>query len=846
MEKELRNSGIDIIGDVPWGTHICQFYQTKKELMEILLTYFKAGLENNEFCIWVTSEPVEVEDAIKALRKAIPGFDTYLEKGQIEILPYIDWFITEGIFDPVRVSKSRLEKLNHALDSGYDGMRLSGNTTWLDKESWNSFIRFKEQTDRVMDTYRMVNLCTYLLDKHNAAEIIDVVSNHQFALIKREGKWECIESPKRKRAEESLREGEELLHFALEISRTGAWNLDLVDHTAYRSLEHDRIFGYEQLLPEWTYEMFLDHVLPEDRAMVDAKFREATNTLSDWSFECRIRRVDGEVRWIWAAGRHRVNATGSARRMAGIVQDITERKQLEEQTRQRAEEIATVMEVAPVAIWIGHDPQCYNITGNQMANEFYEAEVGENVSANVSPVRRFFRKGHELTADELPMQESALKDIDVRNVEFDVLLPSGEWRGLLGSASPLHDPDGRVRGSVGTFIDITERKRVEEALKEAYHSLEENVKERTAELKEAYNSLMENDRRLSEAQKMAHIGNWDWNIITDKVYWSEEMYRIFGLDSQEFHPTYNSFFNYVHPDDLACLDNALRRALNGGRPGPVDYRIVMADGKQRTVHSQAEAIFNEKQIPVQIRGTVQDITEKKEAEEAFLNAVTARKKEIHHRIKNNLQVISSLLDLQAEKFKNRESVEDFEVLDAFRESQDRVVSIALIHEELYEGEGADNLNFSQYLQRLVENLFQTYRFGNPDISLKMDLEENVFFDMDIAVPLGMIVNELVSNSLKHAFPGGKTGEVRIKLSREENRKCENGRVEGKNQKCRSRYTLTVSDNGVGIPENMDLENTDTLGTQLVTALVDQVDGELELRRGSGTEFIIKLAVVENQ
>ncbi|HEY5139403.1 MAG TPA: PAS domain-containing protein, partial [Methylococcales bacterium] len=151
-----------------------------------------------------------------------------------------------------------------------------------------------------------------------------------------------------------------------------------------------------------------------------------------------------------------------SRKVAIIFNDITERKQLEEQTRLRAEELATVMETTPVAIWVSHDPQSKSITGNRMANDFYEAEEGENVSANVTPIRRFFHKGHELTADELPMQEAALNDIDIRSVELDVLLQSGKWRFMLGSASPLHDADGSVRGSVGAFIDITERKLAEQ------------------------------------------------------------------------------------------------------------------------------------------------------------------------------------------------------------------------------------------------------------------------------------------------------------------------------------------------------------------------------------------------
>jgi PAS domain-containing protein len=172
-------------------------------LLDRLIPYFKSGLKNNEFCLWVISEPLEIEGVKEALRRAMPDFNTYLEKGQIEVIPYTDWFTTEGVFDSGKVSNTRVKKLNHALDCGYDGMRLSGNTSWLEKESWDSFIEFKEQTDKNMGNYQLINLCTYPLDKHNAAEIIDVVVNHQFALIKRDGKWKRMESAKRKQAEEA-------------------------------------------------------------------------------------------------------------------------------------------------------------------------------------------------------------------------------------------------------------------------------------------------------------------------------------------------------------------------------------------------------------------------------------------------------------------------------------------------------------------------------------------------------------------------------------------------------------------------------------------------------------------
>lgn len=189
MKDGLRNSGIDLIGNVPWGTHFCQFYQTKENLMDILIPYFKTGLENNEFCMWVTSQPLTVKEAEEAFKSTVPDADIYLEKGQIEIISYNDWYVKDGIFDSERILNGWMDKLNLALDNGYDGMRITGNTFWLEKEDWADFMQYEEEIDKVLGSYNMIAICTYSLDKCSTDDVIDVVNNHQFALTELEGEW---------------------------------------------------------------------------------------------------------------------------------------------------------------------------------------------------------------------------------------------------------------------------------------------------------------------------------------------------------------------------------------------------------------------------------------------------------------------------------------------------------------------------------------------------------------------------------------------------------------------------------------------------------------------------------
>jgi PAS domain S-box-containing protein len=205
----MRHSGLDIIGDVPWGTHFCQFYRDKQDLVDTLVPYFAAGLAQNEFCMWVTSAPLPVEEAKASMRAAVPALDAFIEKGQIKFLDYENWYTLGGRFDSDRVLRGWVDELETAIARGFEGLRLSGNTFWLEQSTWRDFTEYEAAVDRVIGRYPMLAVCTYSLERCGAVEIMDVMSNHAFALIKRAGEWQVIESAERRKIEASLRESEE-------------------------------------------------------------------------------------------------------------------------------------------------------------------------------------------------------------------------------------------------------------------------------------------------------------------------------------------------------------------------------------------------------------------------------------------------------------------------------------------------------------------------------------------------------------------------------------------------------------------------------------------------------------
>jgi PAS domain S-box-containing protein len=272
------------------------------------------------------------------------------------------------------------------------------------------------------------------------------------------------------------------------------------------------------------------------------------------------------------------------------------------------------------------------------------------------------------------------------------------------------------------------------------------------------------------------------------------------------------------PDLSAKCRESDERAIRERSAVRLEEKSIGPDGAARYYETIKAPIFGEEEKIIGLVGVSRDITERKRMEEALRKSLREKEillKEIHHRVKNNMQIISSLLNLQAK------TIRDPAALEGLAECQNRIHSMALIHEKLYRSKDISSLEFGEYVRSLATALFRTCRADPGLIRLVFETEET-FLDIDTAIPCGLIVNELVLNAIKHAFPGGRTGEIRIALGRKERGGCR----------------LAVSDTGIGFPEQADFRKTETLGLHLVMMLVEQIDGTIKMTRRGGTTFDI--------
>lgn len=329
--------------------------------------------------------------------------------------------------------------------------------------------------------------------------------------------------------------------------------------------------------------------------------------------------------------------------------------------------------------------------------------------------------------------------------------------------------------------------------------------------------LKEIRRNMEEAQRISHIGNWVLNTETNEIYNSAEVYSILGIEPITSSVPFKQMLNSIHEEDRDLTQKLISEAISEKRSYINEDRIVRPGGEVRFVRIMGEPIIDENGNQNGMQGTMQDITDLKRINDELVKSLGEKElmlKEIHHRVKNNLQVVSSLLRLQSEKIKDKTTVEYFKL------SEQRVKSMALIHQQLYKSKDLSKINFRDYLKELCSYLFFVNGVSSGRIKLNILVDE-VFFGIDTALPCGLIVNELVTNSIKHAFPDGRKGNICISL--EEYKETWN--------------RLIIKDDGVGVGE-LDFRNSASLGMELVDTLTDQIDGRIEVNTDCGTEVRI--------
>ena len=342
-----RESGLGFVRDINWGTHVCQFYKTKQDLIDILVPYFSNGLRNNEFCIWVTSEFLTEEEAISAMSKAMPDFSKYLENGQMEIFPHTDWYLKEGKFELHRVLKGWVEKHDKAIAAGYAGMRVTGNPFWIDnKKDWDDFQEYEDEINNTIDDYKMLALCTYALDKCGADEIVDVVTNHKCAMIKRSGKWTAMESSANKKMDEALRKSESRFVDLYSSMTEGVAFHEIIYDTSGKAVDYV-ITGVNPAYERVTGLCKIDAVgkrASELYGTGDATnlyiYAQVSSTGKPTTFETYFPQVDKHFS---------ISCTSSSRgRFTTVFHDITKRKKAEEallQAKAKLQEYTDNLEV---------------------------------------------------------------------------------------------------------------------------------------------------------------------------------------------------------------------------------------------------------------------------------------------------------------------------------------------------------------------------------------------------------------------------------------------------------------------------------------------------------------------
>lgn len=607
------------------------------------------------------------------------------------------------------------------------------------------------------------------------------------------------------RAEEALRESQEQLELFFSQSLDGFFFMMLDepvqwDNTADKEKVLDYVFANgrvtkanDALIAQYggtreefigrTLYSFLSHDLTGGREII-RQFFDAGRI----HIENEYRKFDGVPVWMEGDYICIYDSPGRIVGYFGVQRDISDRKKTEAALKESEERFRQLAENIESVFWM------VNVQPQEIIyiSPAYEKIWGRSC-ADLYTYGGFFAESLH-PEDRSRVIANFTKQIESEDeIEYRIVRPDGEIRWIRDRAFPIRNQAGQVYRIVGIAEDISENKQAEKVIRE-------------------------NEERFRQLAENIQDSFWLLSAeFTDLLYLSPAYEQIWGRSREELYAEPLKLLEWVHPEDRHLLQEAMTRVVEGESTS-TEYRIFRPDGTIRWVCDRAFPIYDESGKIYRIAGIGEDISDRK-CTEARIQAALREKevllKEIHHRVKNNMQVISSLLQLQSQY------IEDEPTLALFEESQTRIHSMALIHEQLYQSEHLDRIDLPPYVQNLVANLYQSFGCGNTAIQFNLNIDP-IYLNIETAIPCGLIINELVSNSLKYAFRQSLGGEINIDLHKINSQE----------------FQLIIQDNGSGFPPGFDVENAETLGLRLVRMLAYQLEAIIDIDSQCGTCYNI--------